>query len=82
MRTTGGKHSHTTAMDVLVAKALNKYSDRVFIEALSERDCAAMSELVEEFFCSGHDEQEQGKQLYIKRNLRILLKCAMDRAGE
>ena len=52
-------------MDVLVAKALNKFSDRAFIEALSKRDCAAMSALVEEFFRSGLDEEEQGKQLYI-----------------
>ena len=46
---------------------LTQYSDSAFI-ALSECDCVAMSELVEEFFCSGLDEDEQGKQLYIKIN--------------
>ena len=69
-------------MDDLVAKALNRCSDSAFIEVLSEHDHAAMSELVEEFFCSGLDEEEHGKQLYITINCRILLKCAMDRAGE
>ena len=44
------------------------YSDSAFIEALSERDRAAMHELVEEFFCSGLDEKQQGKQLYKKIN--------------
>ena len=42
------------------------YIDSAFMAALSERDRAAMSELVEDFFCSGLDEEEPGKQLYIK----------------
>ena len=53
-------------MDLVVAKALNRYSDSEFMAALSERDRASMSELVEDFFCSGLDEEESGKQLYIK----------------
>ena len=44
------------------------HCDSAFIEALSERDRAAVPELVEEFFCSGLDEEEQGKQMYIKIN--------------
>ena len=44
------------------------YSDSAFIGALSKRDRAAMPELVEEFFRSGLDEQEQGIQLYTKVN--------------
>ena len=44
------------------------YSDGAFIEALSERNRAVTPELVEEF-CSVIDEEEQGKQLYIKINL-------------
>ena len=50
-------------MDELVAKSLNSYSDRVLLYVLSERDRTAMSELVEEFFCSGIAEEEQDKQL-------------------
>ena len=52
-------------MDVVVAKALNMYSDSAFMASLSERDCAGMSELVEDFW-SGLDEEKLGKQLYIK----------------
>ena len=58
------------------------YSDNAFIETLSECDRTAMPELVEEFFCRGLEEKEQGKQLCIKINFLILLKCAMERAGE
>ena len=50
LRTTGRKDSRTNAREDLVAKALNRYSDRAFREALSERDRAAMSALVAEFF--------------------------------
>ena len=57
-----GKTGVQTVMDELVAKELNRYSDRAFLEVLSERDRTAMSELVEEFFCSGNAEEEQGKQ--------------------
>ena len=35
----------------LVASALNRFTDRVFVDALSSSDIAAMSELVAEFFC-------------------------------
>ena len=71
-----------TAIENPVAKALNRFSDRAFIEALTECDCAVRSELVEEFFCSGLHEKEQGKHLYITINFIIILKCAMDRVGE
>ena len=63
-------------------------TEHLIIKALSERDRGAMSELVEEFFCSGLDEEEQGKQFSTivhtgkKLVFRILLKCAMHRAGE
>ena len=36
--------------------------EHLIIKALSERDRGAVSELVEEFFSSGLDEEEQGKQ--------------------
>ena len=35
----------------LVASALNRITDRVFVDALSFSDRAAMSELVADFFC-------------------------------
>ena len=54
-------------MDFIVAKALNRHNDSEFMAALSKRDRTAMSELVEDFFCSGLDEEEPGKQLYIKK---------------
>ena len=66
LQITGRKLIHTTAVDFLVAKTLNRYSDSTFIEVLSECDRTAMSELVGEFLCSGLDKEEQGKQLYIK----------------
>ena len=56
----GRKLVRSTAMDFVVAKALNRYSNSAFMAALSERDHAAMSELVEDFFCSGLDEEEPG----------------------
>ena len=56
-------------MDFVVAKAMNMYSDSAFMAALSERDRAAMCELLEAF-CSGLDEEELGKQLYIKINFQ------------
>ena len=59
LQITGGKLSRMTALDHLVAKVLSRYSDSAFIQALSKRDCAAMSELVKEFFYSGCDEEEQ-----------------------
>ena len=62
----GGKFVGTTAINFIVAKALNRYNDSTFMAALSECDRAAMSELVEDFFYSGFDEKEPGKQLYIK----------------
>ena len=68
LQMSGEKFIRTTAMDFVVAKALNRYSDSAFMAALSEHDRAAMSELVEDFFCSGVDEEEPGKQLYIKIN--------------
>ena len=53
-------------MDFVVAKALNMYSDSAFMAALSECDPTAMSELVEDFFYTGLDEEEPGKPLCIK----------------
>ena len=50
-------------MDNPVAKALNRFNNSEFIEALTELDHAVRSDLVEEFFCSDLDEKEQGKQL-------------------
>ena len=43
-----------------VARALNRFSDNAFLNALSECDRGAtcMTDLVEEFFCSRLDEQE------------------------
>ena len=35
----------------LAASALNRFTDRVFVDPLSSSDIAAMSELVAEFFC-------------------------------
>ena len=38
-----------------VALALNRLSDKVFMDALSDRDRGSMAELVAEFFCSAPD---------------------------
>ena len=69
-------------MDDVIAKELNRYCDRAFLDSLSECECTAMSELVEEFFCSSTDEEEQGEQSCIKTNFRILLVCATNRAED
>ena len=45
-----------------VARALNRFSDTAFLNALNERDLGAMTDLVEECFCSSLDEKEGGKQ--------------------
>ena len=52
----------------LVARALNRFSDSAFLSALRERDLGAMTDLVEEFFCSRLDEQEEGMQKFINCN--------------
>ena len=52
----------------LVARARNRFSDSAFLSVLSERDHGAMTDLVEEFFCSRLDEQEEGKQKFINCN--------------
>lgn len=54
---------------------LTKYSDSAFIEALSKRDCTAMPEEVEEFFCSGSDKEEQGEQLHLIKILITIETC-------
>ena len=71
-----------TPIDNPVAKALNRFSGRTFIEALTERDCTVRSELEEEFLCSGLDKKEQGKHLYLTINFIIIMKCVLDRVGE
>ena len=38
-----------------VASALNRLTDRVFVEALSFRDQDAMADLVADFFCGDPD---------------------------
>ena len=48
----------------LVASALNRITDRVFVDALSSSDRAAMSELVADFFCDesiddGNESEEE-----------------------
>ena len=44
-----------------VAGALNRFSDRALLDTLSANDRAAMTDLVEEFFCSAvNEEDEQG----------------------
>ena len=40
--------SHMTAIDNPVTKVLNRFNNRAFIEALTERDRTVRSELVEE----------------------------------
>ena len=67
-----------TPTDNPVAKVLNRFSTRVFIEALPERDPAVRSELAEKFFCSGLDDKEQGKHLYRRIDFIIIMKCVMD----
>ena len=54
-----------------VARSLSRCSDGAFLNALSERDRGAMTDLVEEFFCSRLDEQEEGKQKFIKFIVKI-----------
>ena len=71
-----------TPVDNPVAKVLNRFSARAFIEALTEHDYTVGSELLEEFFCICLDEKEQGKHLYITLNFIIIMKCVMDRVGE
>ena len=56
-----------------VARALNSFSDSAFLSAPSERDCGAMPDLVEEFFCSRLDEQEEGKQKFINYNSKNVI---------
>ena len=50
----------------LVASALNRITDRVFVDALSSSDRAAMSELVADFFCDesiddGNESEEEAE---------------------
>ena len=51
----------------LVASALNRITDCVFVDALSSSDRAAMSELVADFFCDdesiddGNESEEEAE---------------------
>ena len=51
----------------LVASFLNRITDRVFVDALSSSDRAAMSELVADFFCDdesiddGNESEEEAE---------------------
>ena len=51
----------------LVASALNRITDRVFVDALSSSDRAAMSELAADFFCdvesidNGNESEEEAE---------------------
>ena len=55
-----------------VSSALNRLTDRMFVEALSSRDQDAMADLVADFFCGDPDvsddseeETEPGKLIII-----------------
>ena len=52
-----------------VATTLNRLTDQAFTQALSARDRGALSDLIEEFFCSAppsnSDEEEEEELLYI-----------------
>ena len=54
----------------LVASALNRITDRVFVDALSSSNRAAMSELVADFFCDDEsivDGNESEKEAELGR---------------
>ena len=42
----------------LVAKTLNRLTDRVFTDALTDRDRGSLSDLVHEFFCGAPDPSD------------------------
>ena len=49
-----------------IAIALNSFTERSFLEALSPRDQQSMSEFITEYFCEGQEtdsdtEEESGK---------------------
>ena len=44
------------AMADRVARALSRRADPVFLEALSDRDHASLSDLIEEYFCGSSDD--------------------------
>ena len=71
-----------TPVDNLVAKVLNRFSARVFIEALTEHDRTVRYERMEKFFCSGVDDKEQGKHLYRTKNFIIIMNCIKDMVGD
>ena len=54
-----------------VARPLSSCSDSAFLNPLCECDRGAMTDLVEEFLCSMLDEQEEGKQKFIKYSSKI-----------
>ena len=43
-----------------IARAVSRHTDGAFVDALSARDRTSLSTLIEEFFCSGADEDDQG----------------------
>ena len=43
-----------------VASAINRLTDRVFVEALSSRDQDTMADLVADFFCGDPDTDVRG----------------------
>lgn len=45
-----------TVMADRVARALSRGADPVFLEALSDRDHTALTDLIEEYFCHSSDD--------------------------
>ena len=62
-----------------IGRAVSRHMDSAFVDALSPRDGTSLSTLIEEFFCSGTDEDDQGTRAQShniacpKHELKILL---------
>jgi len=75
----------------LVATALNRLTDRVFTDALTDRDRSSLSDLVEQFFCSTADgseaDQDDSGKLQIiiimmTMNIHIIIVCIGSNSGD
>ena len=66
-----------------VARALNRVGNRALLDTLSANDRAAMTDLVEEFFCNAVGEEDEQGMHYSMAEKQVYYKlCAMTRFGE
>ena len=59
-------------MENELAQELNRFSDREFLDMLSDNDHAAMTALVEDFFCSSLQEQEEQGYILLYQKKHVL----------